>query len=362
MDIDIQRFVSLNKRFLIWTAFFGLLFLLRKLFGLLFLTFILSFIFFNITRWLEVKIRLNRRFLTVVTYIVFLFVLTMLVLYIVPRLGFESKIFIRQIPETLGKLQSYLDRLASQQEQFAPVFERIKENVTFEALIGYSQEAIIALMVSFFNSATTFLSYFLVGILFSFLILLDYPNLRDRVLALKETRLRVVYLETVDTVIQFALVVGEIFQAQIIVACLNTLLTAIGLYILDIHPIVVLSVIVFFAGLVPVLGTLISSIPICLLAFNSGGFKLVLYALVLILIIHTIEAYILNPRIVSAVMKINPVLTLIILYIGNALFGLWGILLGVPVAVYIYRYAIRQPVAEAVPEEAAEMKAEAASE
>ncbi len=362
MDIDLQKFVSINKRFIIWAAFFGLLFLLRKLFGLLFLTFILSFIFFNIIHWLEAKTRFNRRFLTVITYIIFLFVLTTLVIYTIPRLGFESKIFIKQIPETLDNLHKYLDRLTSQQEQFAPVFQKIKESLTLEALIGYNQEATIALVVNFFNSVTNFLSYFLVAILFSFLILFDYPKLRDRALALKETRLKVVYLETVDTVVEFALVVGEVFQAQIIIACVNTSLTVIGLYILGIHPIVVLSAIVFFAGLVPVLGTLISSVPICLLAFNSGGIKLVLYALILISIVHIVEAYILNPRIVSAVMKINPVLTLIILYIGHALFGLWGILLGVPVAVYIYRYAIRQPGTRARAVETVAAEAEDASE
>ena len=96
----------------------------------------------------------------------------------------------------------------------------------------------------------------------------------------------------------------------------------------------------FFCGLIPVLGVFISSVPIFLLSFNKGGFPLSAAALVMIIIIHSIEAYILNPRIFSAIFKINPVLTLIILYIGHRLFGVWGVLLGVPISVYIYRYAI----------------------
>jgi predicted PurR-regulated permease PerM len=59
--------------------------------------------------------------------------------------------------------------------------------------------------------------------------------------------------------------------------------------------------------------------------------------------VHVVEAYILNPRIVSAVFKINPLLTLIILYLGHSLFGMWGVLLGVPTAVYVYRYIILKP-------------------
>ncbi|MEE9436023.1 MAG: AI-2E family transporter, partial [Candidatus Adiutricales bacterium] len=134
-----------------------------------------------------------------------------------------------------------------------------------------------------------------------------------------------------------------------------TTLTTIGLYILDIHPIVVMASIVFFAGLVPVVGTFISSAPICLLAFNSGGINLVFLAMIMIILVHTLETYVLNTRIVSAVLKINPVLVLIILYMGHTLFGLWGVLLGVPVAVYIFRYAIREPS----PREKVEVTAEA---
>jgi predicted PurR-regulated permease PerM len=66
-------------------------------------------------------------------------------------------------------------------------------------------------------------------------------------------------------------------------------------------------------------------------------------ALLMISFVHMVEAYILNPRIVSAVFKINPLLTLIILYVGHSLFGLWGVLLGVPVSVYVYRYILMVP-------------------
>jgi predicted PurR-regulated permease PerM len=144
-------------------------------------------------------------------------------------------------------------------------------------------------------------------------------------------------------VIQFAKVVGDAFQAQIGIALVNTIMTALGLWILGIHPIALLATVVFFCGLIPVLGVFISSAPILILAFNIGGLKLFTAALVMISIVHAIEAYILNPRIYSAVFKINPVFTLAILYIGHTLFGMWGVLLGVPISVYIYRHIIIGP-------------------
>jgi predicted PurR-regulated permease PerM len=76
------------------------------------------------------------------------------------------------------------------------------------------------------------------------------------------------------------------------------------------------------------------------MAVNYGGVSLGIWAVVMITLIHMIEAYFLNPRIVPRVMRINPVMTLLILYIAHSLIGLWGMLLGVPTAVYIYRHLI----------------------
>jgi predicted PurR-regulated permease PerM len=135
-------------------------------------------------------------------------------------------------------------------------------------------------------------------------------------------------------------VVGENFRAQIMVSALNTILTAIGLNLMGIGGVALLCTMVFFCGLIPVLGVFISSIPIMLMAVNTGGINLSLWAALMIIFIHLMEAYVLNPHIVSAVMKINPVLTLIILYIAHSLIGLWGMLLGVPISVYIYRQMV----------------------
>ena len=62
--------------------------------------------------------------------------------------------------------------------------------------------------------------------------------------------------------------------------------------------------------------------------------------------IRVIEAYVLNPIIYGRHMRLNPVLALIILYVGYHAFGLWGMLLGVPVARYFIHDVIGVPFRE----------------
>jgi len=327
----------------IWVTFFGLLFLVRKVFGLVFLTFILCYIFNNAVVWLENRFHLKRSYWTIVVYLLFVTVVAGLFFLAMPRIISEAKAFFKQLPESMHAVRLYLDELSLKQPQMAPFLESVKEAISLKNLIGISSEGLVGFVVGFVNQITHFITYFMLATLFSFLILFDLPNLRTRVLALRETRFKDAYDETADSVAQFALVVGFTFQAQILIAAVNTLLTALGLWILKIEPIALLSGIVFFAGLVPVWGTFISSVPILLLAFNDGGIGLAGKSIFMIACVHGVEAYILNPNIVSAVLKINPLLTLIILYVGHSLFGLWGVLLGVPVAVYVYRYIVMKP-------------------
>jgi predicted PurR-regulated permease PerM len=85
-----------------------------------------------------------------------------------------------------------------------------------------------------------------------------------------------------------------------------------------------------------------------------GGLSLVLAAIAFITLIHAIEAYVLNPRIMGAHLHINPVLVLAILVISHHLFHVWGLILGVPIVTYFFTHAIRfRTEAPAVEERAA---------
>lgn len=346
MSFDFYQFAKTNKKVIIWVSFFGFLFLVREVFGLVFLTFIMCYIFNNAIEQLERRTPLGRHFWTIVFYLFFAAVFAALFSFGLPRVAAEANHFFTKLPESIDAFHAYIDRLAVNKPQLAPFLNNIKESISIKNMLGIKREALVEFVVTFFQQISHFLTYFLLATLFSFLILLDFPNLRQRVRELRDTRFQDVYEETADSVARFSLVVGFTFQAQILIAVINTLLTTLGLWILKIDPIVLLAMIVFFAGLIPVWGTFISSGPILLLAVNDGGIELVLKALFMIVLVHVIEAYILNPRIVSAVLKINPLVTLIILYVGHSLFGIWGVLLGVPTAVYVYRYIVMKPAAK----------------
>jgi predicted PurR-regulated permease PerM len=222
----------------------------------------------------------------------------------------------------------------SQEQPPLPIVRGLIDNV----VISFAENP---LQIS--QSVFSYASSFLMSLLFSFLIVLDLRKITRGVQGLKNTKIGFIYDEVADNIAGFGRVLGRALEAQLFIAVCNTILTAIGIWTLGLPNLLVLSTIVFFCSFIPVVGTFISSTPIALLALQSGGVTTMLIAIAMIMVVHALETYVLNPQIYGHHMHMNPVLVLIVLTIGGKLFGIWGLVLGIPIVNYVFRHAIRHP-------------------
>jgi len=136
-----------------------------------------------------------------------------------------------------------------------------------------------------------------------------------------------------------------VVRGQLTIMIVNGILTFLGLLILRIPFAVALSALATLLYAVPLFGTIISSIPIVLLALTAGGLSKGLLALGWILLIHALETYVLNPKIMGDASRIHPVLIVLALVIGERAAGIVGALLAVPVAsvfVAVFRFLHRR--------------------
>jgi predicted PurR-regulated permease PerM len=123
-----------------------------------------------------------------------------------------------------------------------------------------------------------------------------------------------------------------VVRGQLTIMIVNGTLTFVGLLILRLPFAFALSALATLLYVVPFFGTIISSVPIVLVALTSGGLGKGLLALGWILIIHALESYVLNPKIMGDATRIHPVLIVFALVIGERTAGIVGALLAVPVA------------------------------
>ncbi|MGC3996653.1 MAG: AI-2E family transporter [Anaeromyxobacter sp.] len=136
-----------------------------------------------------------------------------------------------------------------------------------------------------------------------------------------------------------------VVRGQLTIMLVNGLLTLVGLVVLKVPFAFALALLATVLYVVPIFGTVLSSIPIILVALVAGGPGRALLALGWIGGIHALEAYFLNPKIMGTASKIDPVLIVLALVAGEQGAGIPGALLAVPVMsifVAVFRFLHRK--------------------
>lgn len=136
-----------------------------------------------------------------------------------------------------------------------------------------------------------------------------------------------------------------VVRGQLTIMVVNGSLTLVGLLVLKVPFAFALASVATILYVVPIFGTIISSVPIVLIATTAGGVTQGTLALGWILVIHALETYVFNPKIMGDAARIHPVLIVLALVIGERSAGIVGALLAAPVAsvfVAIFRFLHRK--------------------
>jgi len=371
------------EKMLIWLVFFLGIYLLRSFFGILFITFVISYIASNIVRRICSKInnpskgRRLRPLVTMIVFVLFLSLMSGVGSYIFPQIVNQVRGFVTSVqvllplpvrkalqgnqpvfpgtqqtqpePTLIDYAENLIEKILGKER-----FAELKASAEYQAVLNRIIERLkhwivesspeifrqIPLIVLFLLKG---ISDLLISILFSFIIVLQLPSLQTGFSRLENSRLSRFYEEIVPDIVGFGKSIGRAFQAQALIAICNTILTFLGLIFFNVPSPIFLSLIVFICSFIPVMGLFFSSLPICILGLEAGGFFLVLKLILFVIGIHLIESYILNPKIMGAVMKIHFLAVLIILLVAGKLFGFWGLLLGIPTFQYVFNEIIMNP-------------------
>lgn len=192
---------------------------------------------------------------------------------------------------------------------------------------------IAAFLRSLVSGVTAFLTNFTITLMLAAFILVNPQRVMGFVRALVPIQHRRTYDE-----IMGLLDVGlaGVIRGQLLICLVNGVLTYIGLVIFDIKYSFLLAVVAAAFSLVPIFGTIISSIPILLVALVSDeagvAFGPPLLMLAWIAGIHLLEANVFNPKIIGDAAHMHPVVVIFALLAGEHVYGLTGALLAAPVA------------------------------
>ena len=229
---------------------------------------------------------------------------------VIPRIRVNGSSTVTQSPSP-ASLQEQIDAAVAQATQ------RIQQDIA--KLVVWGQQLVGGVLGSVF---TFFLIFMVAGF-----ILVDTSRIlhffRTLIPEVHQGRYR-------NLVARLDTGLNGVVRGQLLICLVNGIFTLVGLVIIGVPFAFTLALVAMVCSLIPIFGTIISSIPVVIMgvtvSFGTG-----LLALGWILLIHFIEANFLNPKIMGTAAQIHPALIVFALVTGEYMAGIAGALLAVPI-------------------------------
>lgn len=165
-----------------------------------------------------------------------------------------------------------------------------------------------------------------------FFYLKDGRRLAEGLVALAPTSAQARVLETAERAWG---TLGAYFRGQLLVALVDAVVIGIGLVILGIPMAVPLALLIFFGGLFPIVGAVVTGALAVLVALADGGLTTGLIVAGLVLAVQQLEGNVLEPLILGKSVDLHPLIILLAITAGGILLGVLGAFLAVPAAAVV---------------------------
>ncbi|NOG29719.1 AI-2E family transporter [Lysinibacillus fusiformis] len=314
------------KRFIILVGIAVALYLMRSMINLILLTFIITYLMNQLTTKTTKKIRkytpMNEKAVTVTLYL-------LLVAGIVAVIYKYLPIVTQQVTQLFDLIASFnLDPDDNEIARYlAPTFEKIE--------LGKYLEQGVDITLKNITNIGKIIMQILISLILSLFILLEKKRIIEFTAKFKDSKIGPLYDELHYFSRIFIRSFGKVIEAQFIIAAVNCVLSVIALSIMGFPHLIALGIMLFILGLVPVAGVIISLIPLSIIAYSIGGLMYIVYILVIVMVLHAIEAYFLNPKLMSAKTDLPIFYTFMVILFSEHFLGVWGLIIGIPLFMFL---------------------------
>jgi len=194
------------------------------------------------------------------------------------------------------------------------------------------QDQILAVVLDRLGSVTTGLLetilVFLVAPVVAFYILIDLPRVRQEAIALIPERHRD---EVLQVTRRLGGAIGGFLRGQVLVALIVGVLMSVGFRIIGLQFWLIIGMIAGFLNIIPFVGPWVGGILGVMVGLVTADVGIALSAAVVALIVQQIDNHLISPTVLRATVSLHPAVVVLVIVLGGAVGGVWGVLLAVPV-------------------------------
>ena len=278
-----------------------------------------------------------------IVFIVLLLVVVVGLVVVVPLTVGQLQTLVSNVPSYVSTLQEWVSGTEGWIQERVPGFT-IPSNTFDIGALGTARlsELATGTLTSLYTIVTGTATAFFIT--FSAIVLSIFFLLNDTQIAEGLASLFPVHRR--DTIRALAAEVTETFGSyiggQIVVSAITAIVVAVGTAVIGFKLSLILGILTFVGYAVPVVGILIVQVVAAILCAPQGGW-MILWVQVILFAMARISDNVLVPRIMGSSVGVSPIGVMFAVFAGGELFGIPGLLLGIPAAALIkilWRYFV----------------------
>lgn len=294
---------------------------------------LITAIFLNpLIKIIQLRMKLTRKFSVIIIFLLFICCIGLLGTFIASKATTQLVIFVEQIPNYFKQINavylSWEKNFRHYAQNMAPEFIRqisngIEDNLT-QLSNTIKEKITLDHIAQFFAKIPQYFISFLVYLIALFLFMLELPLLKMKIYHLftNETAKKVKFM-----INRLADVLLGFLKAQVLLSFIIFIVSLIGLLLISPQIAIVMALIIWVIDLIPIIGSIIILGPWAFYMFLAGdismGIKLTILAIILLSIRRIME-----PKLMGQHIGLSPLATLIAMFLGLKLIGVFGILIG----------------------------------
>ncbi len=270
-------------------------------------------------------------------YLIIFSVLVLLIMYIIPQLISSLTLLFSSMPEYVNILkQSIVELLKSGNLYSTDVQKSI--NDFFSSFLDITKyfDNLIANVTTITTEITSGLFRFIVGIIVSVYVLASSRKFTVQAKKIVFAIFPIKYARRFIDILHYSsdifikYIIGTLIDALIVGSITFAFLSIFGFP----YPLLI-AVIIGVTNIIPFFGPFIGAIPSAIIIFVVDPLQ-ALWFVVFIIALQQIDGNIIMPKIVGQTTKMKAFWVLFALLLGGGLFGIWGLILAVPVWAVLY--------------------------
>ena len=294
-----------------------------------------------LVNWLEKKFNIVKKLGSALVVILVLALIVLILYFSISKLVTETISLLENIPQLYKELEAGLDQIGNSLQgifhRLPPQFQEGWDNILLNmdqkvgTFITKISEPTVEAAGNFAKRVPSYLISTIVAIMSAYLFTVEHEEVL--VWAKKTAPPSVVKRMTlVSDNLKYA--VGGYLKAQIKIMGVVFLILWVGLTLLQVHYAVLIAIAIAFLDFLPFFGTGTAMIPWALYKFLVGNIKMAVLLLIVYAITQLVRQLI-QPRMLGKSMGLNPLVTLILLYLGYRLGGVTGMIVAVPLGMIL---------------------------